>query len=217
MHCDWHCNLFDYVVKLYGFCLSIAYVAHSYHPYIESLPTLWYYTSWHRNQGGNGRAMTSPPPFQFYSTGGIQPPSLPSISIDRSLSIFTQLAFFAFFDLNHRFDHWLNSAIIQTLQSSNCLSLQCALVYPESRTWKFRAAQWHELIIFIGLIWLVRSCLAANYNHCTKRSILVGVLAQKWPQKQSCISDQTPPTISYLPQIVAAQSGASSKINTTLE
>ena len=98
------------------------------------------------------------------------PPSLPSISIDRSLSIFTQLAFFAFFDLNHRFDHWLNSAIIQTLQSSNCLSLQCALVYPESRTWKFRAAQWHELIIFTGLIWLVRSCLAASYNHCTERS-----------------------------------------------
>ena len=28
------------VVKLYGFCLSIAYIARQRHPYIESLPTL---------------------------------------------------------------------------------------------------------------------------------------------------------------------------------
>ena len=32
-----------FVVKLYGFCLSIAYIAHWRHPYIESLPTLWYF------------------------------------------------------------------------------------------------------------------------------------------------------------------------------
>ena len=30
-----------FVVKLYGFCLSIAYIARRRHPYIESLPTLW--------------------------------------------------------------------------------------------------------------------------------------------------------------------------------
>ena len=30
-----------FVVKLYSFSLSIAYVAHRRHPYIESLPTLW--------------------------------------------------------------------------------------------------------------------------------------------------------------------------------
>ena len=30
------------MVKLYGFCLSIAYIARQRHPYIESLPTLWY-------------------------------------------------------------------------------------------------------------------------------------------------------------------------------
>ena len=30
------------MVKLYGFCLSIAYIARRRHPYIESLPTLWY-------------------------------------------------------------------------------------------------------------------------------------------------------------------------------
>jgi len=30
-------------VKLYGFYLSIAYIARRRHPYIESLPTLWYY------------------------------------------------------------------------------------------------------------------------------------------------------------------------------
>ena len=29
------------MVKLYGFCLSIAYIARRRHPYIESLPTLW--------------------------------------------------------------------------------------------------------------------------------------------------------------------------------
>ena len=28
------------VEKLYGFCLSIAYIARQHHPYIESLPTL---------------------------------------------------------------------------------------------------------------------------------------------------------------------------------
>ena len=31
-----------FVVKLYGFCLSIAYIAHQRHHYIEGLPTLWY-------------------------------------------------------------------------------------------------------------------------------------------------------------------------------
>ena len=30
------------VQKLYGFCLSIAYIVRLCHPYIESLPTLWY-------------------------------------------------------------------------------------------------------------------------------------------------------------------------------
>ena len=30
------------MVKLLGFWLSIAYIAHRCHPYIESLPTLWY-------------------------------------------------------------------------------------------------------------------------------------------------------------------------------
>ena len=29
-----------FVLKLYGFCLSIAYIACRCHPYIESLPTL---------------------------------------------------------------------------------------------------------------------------------------------------------------------------------
>ena len=32
------------MVKLYGFCLSIAYIARQRHPYIESLPTLWFQT-----------------------------------------------------------------------------------------------------------------------------------------------------------------------------
>ena len=31
------------MVKLYGFCLTIAYIARPRHPYIESLPTLWYH------------------------------------------------------------------------------------------------------------------------------------------------------------------------------
>ena len=30
-----------FVVKLYGFCLSIIYIARRHHPYIESLPALW--------------------------------------------------------------------------------------------------------------------------------------------------------------------------------
>jgi len=39
-------------VKLYGFCLSIAYIPHPRHSYIESLPTLWYssgylFIMWH--------------------------------------------------------------------------------------------------------------------------------------------------------------------------
>ena len=29
-------------MKLYSICLTIAYIAHRHHPYIESLPTLWY-------------------------------------------------------------------------------------------------------------------------------------------------------------------------------
>ena len=29
-----------FVVKLYSFCLSIAYIGRRHHPYIESLPTL---------------------------------------------------------------------------------------------------------------------------------------------------------------------------------
>ena len=32
--------LADFVVKLYGFCLTIVYIARRRHPYIESLPTL---------------------------------------------------------------------------------------------------------------------------------------------------------------------------------
>ena len=38
---DWEhkCTCVIFVVKLYGFCLSIA---RRRHPYIESLPTLWY-------------------------------------------------------------------------------------------------------------------------------------------------------------------------------
>ena len=32
------------MVKLYGFSLSIAYIARRRHPYIESLPTLWYWS-----------------------------------------------------------------------------------------------------------------------------------------------------------------------------
>ena len=33
------------MVKLYGFCLSIANIARRRHPYIESLPTHWYITT----------------------------------------------------------------------------------------------------------------------------------------------------------------------------
>ena len=29
-------------LHVYGFCLSIPYIARRHHPYIESLPTLWY-------------------------------------------------------------------------------------------------------------------------------------------------------------------------------
>ena len=45
--CDEHSfgglnKLLACVVKLYGFWLSIAYIARRRHPYIESLPTPWY-------------------------------------------------------------------------------------------------------------------------------------------------------------------------------
>ena len=40
--CDEHrfCASSMFVVKLYGFCLTIAYIARRRHSYIESLPTL---------------------------------------------------------------------------------------------------------------------------------------------------------------------------------
>ena len=42
------------MVKLYGFCLSIAYITRRCHPYIESLPTLWCCQSDVRQLGGDG-------------------------------------------------------------------------------------------------------------------------------------------------------------------
>ena len=48
-----------FVVKLYGFCLSIAYIVRQCHPYIESLPTLWLVEDEHLvNRCGRGSSQT---------------------------------------------------------------------------------------------------------------------------------------------------------------